>query len=92
MRKPTSRGFSFSTSFPFSQKEARTGTKVIARTSEPSKAKEMVKAMGLNILPSMPWRVKRGRKTTMMMAIAKTTGLPTSAAARKIVWRVGCFP
>ncbi|MNY44936.1 hypothetical protein D3C86_1800050 [compost metagenome] len=61
-----------------SQKVASTGTSVSASNSEPSMAKLIVRAIGANILPSMPESVKSGTKTAMMMVMAKTIGRPTS--------------
>ena len=47
----------------------------------------MVYAIGLNIFPSMPSRVKSGRKTIMIITMPKVIGLPTSFADSRILWR-----
>ena len=51
------------------------------RISEPSNANEIVKASGLNILPSNPSSVNSGKNTMMIMKMPKTIGRPTSFAA-----------
>ena len=51
---------------------------------EPSRAKEMVNPIGRNMMPSTPVSVNMGRKTRMMMAIAKNSGRPTSCPAARI--------
>jgi hypothetical protein len=58
--RPTKRG---SCSWPvFRRKsEARTGVRVRVRRRDPARAKTTVQAIGLNILPSMPPRVRIGR-------------------------------
>ena len=45
----------------------------------------MVIAMGANILPSIPSSASKGINTKMMMPTPKSTGLPTSVAASKII-------
>ena len=63
---------------------ASTGTSVIDSSNDPAIANVMVSAIGLNSLPSRPVSENSGRKTTMMMMIAKAIGLITSRAASRI--------
>jgi hypothetical protein len=63
-----------------------TGTRVSVRISEPTMAKVMVSAIGLNSLPSRPVSENSGRNTTMMMRMAKAMGLITSRAASRMTW------
>ena len=60
---------------------AKTGISVRLSSIDPAIANAMVKAMGLNSLPSRPSRLNSGRNTTMMIRIAKEMGLATSLAA-----------
>ena len=63
-----------------------TGTSVSDSSSEPAIAKVMVSAIGLNSLPSSPVSENSGRKTTMMIRMAKAIGLATSRAASSTTW------
>ena len=45
----------------------------------------IVMAIGANIFPSMPSKDSRGMKTKIMMPTPKSTGVPTSVAASKII-------
>ncbi len=65
----------------FSSNAASNGTRVNASSSEPAIANAMLKAIGLNILPSSPCNPNSGRNTTMMMRIANAIGAATSRAA-----------
>ena len=49
---------------------------------EPMRAAEMANPMGRNMIPSVPWRVKMGRKTRTMMMMAKKMGRVTSSPLR----------
>ena len=57
---------------------------------EPIMEKVTAYASGLNNLPSMPCNVKTGRKTAMMMRMAKNMGRPISCAATRMAERVEC--
>ena len=62
-------------------------------SNEPAMAKLILKAIGLNSLPSRPCKLNSGRKTTMMIMMAKAIGLATSrAAARTAAVRLTCSP
>src|SRR3569623_1432186 len=63
-----------------------TGTRVMVSSSEPTIAKVMVSAIGLNILPSRPVKENSGKNTTMMMRMANATGFITSRAASRMTW------
>ena len=54
------------------------GTRVRVRIRPPSSAKERVSATGVKIRPSTRWKVKIGRKATMMMAFENMIGEPSS--------------
>ncbi len=54
------------------------GAAATAMSMDPRSANVSVNAIGENIFPSMFCSVNIGRKTMMIMAIEKTTGLLTS--------------
>ena len=53
--------FCFSLTLPLSNREHIIGTKVKDKINAPNKAKPTVKAIGLNIFPSMPPNANIGR-------------------------------
>ena len=63
----------------------RAGVRVIARKDAPSMAKVFAKARGLKSLPPCPWRVKTGKKATVMTIRAKKRDGPTSFAASMMI-------
>ncbi|MBA7704042.1 hypothetical protein ES703_112840 [subsurface metagenome] len=65
--------------------ELRTGTRVIAKTAEPSMAKVFVKAKGEKSFPACPLKEKTGIKATTIMRIAKKMAEPTSFEAMSTV-------
>ena len=69
--------------FGFRNNAASTGISVNASINEPAIAKLILKAIGLNILPSSPCKLKSGKNTTIIMRIANAIGLATSFAAVK---------
>ena len=54
---------------------------VSANNSDDANANTIVKATGMNSLPSSPCNVSSGRKTVMMMAVPAVTGTATSFTA-----------
>jgi hypothetical protein len=68
----------------FRKSDASTGMRVSVSSSEPARANTTVHAMGLNIFPSMPPRLRIGRYTMMMMPMPKAMGLTTSWAASAV--------
>ena len=58
----------------------------MVKINDPTMAKVMVNAIGLNILPSSPVSENKGRNTTIMIKIANATGFITSRAASSTRW------
>ena len=54
-------------------------------SSEANRAMMWVKARGMNILPSIPWRARMGMKVRAMMSSPKIDGLRTSRMALRTV-------
>ncbi len=67
--------------FPLKKMEQSTGTRVMAKTAEPSMAKVLVKAKGEKSFPACPLKEKTGIKATTIMRMAKKMAEPTSFEA-----------
>ena len=77
----------FSVTLPDIKAEIAAGTKVSDRIIEATSAKITVSAIGLNIFPSTPVKVKIGKYTIVIIITPKRLGLITSVALSKVVSR-----
>jgi hypothetical protein len=83
----------FSRTGPFfkrSQRAHNMGAMQSAMSIDPIIEKVTAYPSGLNNLPSIPCKVKTGRKTAMIIRIAKNIGRPISCAAVRMASRVEC--